>query len=45
VIDVANQRKWGETARTAILLKESAELRAIFWSAYQTAKAKERRSS
>ena len=43
-IDVANDRKWGDPTCTAILLKESAELRAIFWTAYQTAKSKERRS-
>jgi four helix bundle protein len=43
-IDVANERKWGDDPQRSLLLKESLELRAIFWTAYQTAKSKERRS-
>jgi four helix bundle protein len=44
-VDVCNQRQWGDGTRRNWLLKESGELRAIFCTAYQTAKAHERRSS
>jgi four helix bundle protein len=44
-LDVTSEREWGDVARRGALLKESRELRAIFWTAYQTAKAKERRST
>ena len=43
-IDVTNERAWGNEPQRSQLLKESLELRAIFSAAYQTAKAKERRS-
>jgi four helix bundle protein len=41
-MEVADQRNWGDGPRRVWLLKESAELRAIFWKAYETAKSRER---
>ncbi|HVH25801.1 MAG TPA: four helix bundle protein [Vicinamibacterales bacterium] len=43
-MEVANQRQWGDQSLRASLLKESGELRAIFWQAYRTARGHERRS-
>jgi four helix bundle protein len=40
--DVSEQRHWGEADLRNWLLKESAELRAIFCKAYDTAKTRER---
>ena len=43
-MEVASQRQWGDQSLRASLLKESSELRAIFWKAYQTARGHDRRS-